>query len=834
MTGGGYRSAVRQSVGRTSDVPKTLLSLVLLVSLWHPAPVRAQDAVPSAGNPLAALYEEAQQALAAAGVPFSAEQRRAIVLMMEDRRKASEELFGDLMDFRGGPTQGEQADRLRSAIDWMQGEFLRNVAAYLTPDQASAWQTFLATQAATAEDSGSGAAADDQTQFVRIHNNAFTAEDDGFGGGGFTEVISRGGRGAWHGNAQLLVKDAALNARNPFAGNQPPYQERRISADVSGPAIQGRLTTSVNVNSVESENVDTVRATLPDGEYALGITRPHTFRRLGSNSTLQFASSHSMRANVWFTGEAGEDQGIGGFTLPERGYDFESRGGGVNLRQFSILPSASLFEIRAEVERNSSETVPHTHGIRVNVLDAFNGGGAQNRSENRNRTYQLDTMFTRTGDVFTVKTGVESVYRDQHRLSENNFAGTFTFSSLEDYLAGDPINFRMNVGTPSLRTTQFEGAAFVQVDAAVTSRLTLMFGARYDAQSNLDDYNNISPRMSFGYAPGQATVIRGGGGVFYNSISIGMFENQRRFDGTRQFEIILDNPSYPDAFGAGTFRQTFPSIRVTDPGLQAPRLAIGMLSVERTFLSNLLLSVSYNFQREYGRLRSRDLNAPFDTTWPTPRACQPGQPEETCVRPDPTRGQVLNLESTGREVRHNVTIGVRKRFRVLNVSAEYELQHVYSDVQGGYGTLSTDSYDPRADWGRAPFPPHDVRVTANMRLPLDVFVSARMDANTGRHYSITTGLDDNRDGNVNDRPPGLAPNTERGPAFMDFDFNISKAFFFRRSGTGPNVNVFANMTNAFNRVHYGTPSGVLTSPNFGKSTSASNPREIEAGLRFQF
>jgi hypothetical protein len=46
--------------------------------------------------------------------------------------------------------------------------------------------------------------------------------------------------------------------------------------------------------------------------------------------------------------------------------------------------------------------------------------------------------------------------------------------------------------------------------------------------------------------------------------------------------------------------------------------------------------------------------------------------------------------------------------------------------------------------------------------------------------------------------------------------------------------VFANMTNAFNRVHYGTPSGVLTSPNFGKSTSASNPREIEAGLRFQF
>ena len=34
----------------------------------------------------------------------------------------------------------------------------------------------------------------------------------------------------------------------------------------------------------------------------------------------------------------------------------------------------------------------------------------------------------------------------------------------------------------------------------------------------------------------------------------------------------------------------------------------------------------------------------------------------------------------------------------------------------------------------------------------------------------------------------------------------------RQAGAGArtNMNVFLNMTNAFNRVHYGTPSGVLT------------------------
>ncbi len=90
---------------------------------------------------------------------------------------------------------------------------------------------------------------------------------------------------------------------------------------------------------------------------------------------------------------------------------------------------------------------------------------------------------------------------------------------------------------------------------------------------------------------------------------------------------------------------------------------------------------------------------------------------------------------------------------------------------------------------------------------------------------------------MNDRPAGGVPNSEVGPRYPNFDFNISKAFFLRRAAgatSGMNINLFANMTNAFNHVHYGTPSGVMTSPNFRRITSASNPREIEIGLRFQF
>ena len=39
--------------------------------------------------------------------------------------------------------------------------------------------------------------------------------------------------------------------------------------------------------------------------------------------------------------------------------------------------------------------------------------------------------------------------------------------------------------------------------------------------------------------------------------------------GVLQFELVIDNPSYPDPFSSGTIRQTLPSVRVTDPALEA-------------------------------------------------------------------------------------------------------------------------------------------------------------------------------------------------------------------------------------------------------------------------
>src|SRR5688500_6331929 len=133
----------------------------------------AQDPASSDQNPLAQIHEVIKSVLDAEMLSFSEEQERAIILMMEERRKASEELFGDLNDFRSGPTQGQESERLQSAIAWLRGEFLMLLEEYLTPEQLQAWSRFESTRVDEGESpagSEPAAAPVQQTQYVRINN----------------------------------------------------------------------------------------------------------------------------------------------------------------------------------------------------------------------------------------------------------------------------------------------------------------------------------------------------------------------------------------------------------------------------------------------------------------------------------------------------------------------------------------------------------------------------------------------------------------------------------------------------------------------------------------
>ena len=79
----------------------------------------------------------------------------------------------------------------------------------------------------------------------------------------------------------------------------------------------------------------------------------------------------------------------------------------------------------------------------------------------------------------------------------------------------------------------------------------------------------------------------------------------------------------------------------------------------------------------------------------------------------------------------------------------------------------------------------------------------------------------------------LGRNTQLGPAFMNSDLSVFKAFpmpFSERHKLEFRGEIF----NAFNRVNLGNPNTNLTNSLFGRITSASDPRIIQLGLRYSF
>src|SRR5437667_111945 len=200
---------------------------------------------------------------------------------------------------------------------------------------------------------------------------------------------------------------------------------------------------------------------------------------------------------------------------------------------------------------------------------------------------------------------------------------------------------------------------------------------------------------------------------------------------------------------------------IASPRLHTPQKFVTMVSVEKTFRRTLLVTAMYDYEDVHSRFVLRDLNQPLDVRVSVPAPCTLATLAESCLRPDGTRGSVLNLTNLSFEKTHTVRLSVRDRFSIFNVTGNYVYQHRLQD-NFDYG-IPTNSLDPRADWGPANNPRHGFNGSLNAQMPFGIFLTQTVSGNTGRFYTITTGKDDNQDGTKNDRPPGVGFNSAVGP-----------------------------------------------------------------------
>ena len=146
-------------------------------------------------------------------------------------------------------------------------------------------------------------------------------------------------------------------------------------------------------------------------------------------------------------------------------------------------------------------------------------------------------------------------------------------------------------------------------------------------------------------------------------------------------------------------------------------------------------------------LRSVNVNAPVDG-----------------VRPDPTAGNITEIQASGNRASDRLTVAVNARHRPRRfTNVMYQLQSSRNHADSAT-SLPSDSTNPDADWGpSAQDVRHRLFVMFNTPLWCGVRAGFNMQVASATPYNVTTGVDGNGDTVFNDRPLASSATASAAP-----------------------------------------------------------------------
>ncbi len=698
-----------------------------------------------------------------------------------------------------------------------------------------------------------------QIREIRFRFDPFAAEnhDAGFPR---VDIVTRPGNGPIRNNVTFGFRNNAWDARNAFSSTRADGQTRRFGWSIDGPIVKGRTGFSLNVRSNNEYDVQTIVA---EGKtYNALVNQPSERLSVDFNVEHVLTKTHTLRFSFDRDTNTAENLGVGLFDLETRAYNRDGFTNRVRLSDIGTFRKKYLNEIRAQYTWQEQESVSLSDATTIRVQEWATRGGAQVSGGRKFWELQVaDNLDIPLGRKHSIRTGFEVETGNYSGDELRNANGTFTFTSPEAFAANTPNNFTIRLGNPLVEYRNTELGLFVQDDYRFRKNLLLSFGVRYEAQSLVSDKANFAPRAGFTWSPFQSnrTTIRGGAGIFYDWYETSTYESALRQDGTRQYDEIIRNPSYPDPYLGGTAVVIPASIVRMDSDLSMPTVRRYSLGIEQQVLSWLRVRANYFDQYGWNQFRARNVNAPVNG-----------------VRPDPLLGNVTLIETTasaesrGLDMNLNFNYQPRRLFGVFGYQIGKRENYADSAL-----SLPVDSLDLEAEWGPAA---DDIRHRIFSFVSTDLMWGLRLGLNyramSGRPYNITSGLDSNGDGIINERPDGYARNAGRLPWQSNTDLRLSwsRGLGPQRTQGGPGgrgggpmvmgggpgggggrgggggfggpmsggdravrLEVYLQTFNVFNQVNFINYGAVLANTrSFGVASAAMPGRRLELGFRVGF
>ncbi|HYB95808.1 MAG TPA: TonB-dependent receptor [Vicinamibacterales bacterium] len=753
----------------------------------------------------------------------------------------------------------------------------------------------------------------DSVQEIQVLVNGFKAEF-GQASGGVVNVITRSGTNQLHGTGLFLFQDEALRARSPYADRSQPedlFQRLQYGATVGGPLVKDKVHYFATYEREDQDRTSVTTVTLPPSTanfspatrqflnmagvdlalFGAGgrqrLVRPEYIDWHKATGRVDYQRSATQYATLrYMLDSKDEPSGIGGTLHDFAGSRTYLRTNYGNLNHKWIVAGNKLNEAYVQYGNHHEEiNAIFTTFPTVQISGGPNIGSSTNNNPVNNHVVAFNNNFTwtlpntRTGE-HALKMGAQVKVLRSDSLFDSNFRGTYTFPSIDAFIAGTPSRFTQNRGDSSLKRPNEQYGLFAQDDWRPAPNLTLNLGVRYDYETaktlaliNVTgepgpgisrDKNNLAPRVGFAWSPNGDTtqVIYGGTGLYYDQVILNVIGNAR-FTPPKVIGVQIDNPSFPNPT-AGLLSVPTPSVSIIDPDLVTPRNWNSQVGYRRELMRNLGLDVAFVYNRGYDHIGIINANAG-----------EPGTASSTGAnprRPDPNFVGKSLYTNYG-EIRYKgLLVEVKKRLsHNVQGGVAYTLSKTENNAFNFTSSVQVPS-QPDLSWGPdTEDRRHRVEGHLEVNLPWDIQFGTIVDFRTEAPLDvIANGRDLNGDGITGDwvneslclprtgvvACPGFgySRNSVRelstedanrlrallgqtpiaefanNPKFFNMDATIQKRFAMGAQGVRITLEAF-NMWNIPQRT---APNAQILNALFGTYTAVTLPRSLQLTLQYDF
>lgn len=647
---------------------------------------------------------------------------------------------------------------------------------------------------------------------------------------GRVDIETKPGLDQFQGSALFTYRPTGLSARDATALQKTPVDVWGGEAALQGPIVKGRMSFMAVLTLNRERTAKLVDALTPTGPSRAALTARANGHMLWATVSLRAGQSQVVRVRYREFGVEAEQMNVGGLVLPEhaassRRIERELLG----IWKGALWPS-TFNQTRVSIVNEGSSAHALTPGPTVLVPGAFTGGGADRGGGQRSwRARLADDLDVQMGR-HALRFGLEGDATHLRSDAWESRAGTFVYATLDDYLAQRPLLVTWRFGDPGLSLETWRATGYVQDDIMISRSLTASAGLRFEKQSGISGLPVACPRASVTWAPFDNTAVRAGYGRYREWIGDDILETTVALDGQRQHEFVAHSPDEIASLLGGRLGEVLPDRYQIAPTVTLPRFDRYVLSVDQKLGSPTTVAVSLVAIRGRSILRGANVNGA----------------DGTGNRPDPRFARIIEAQSVGSLTDSQLRVEVRHRLARPNLGLwmHYALGRVLDDSDGPFA-VPADPNRPDLERGAAAT---DVRhqigiggvVVAGPHLFAFVDVSAR----TGTPYSITTGLDDNADGFVTDRPAGVSRNSARATGMLTSALSVKWRQALARkapstkgeakAGSGPVLEIGLDIRNALNTVTRIGYVGVSSSPLFKQATGALSARRVTFKMTLRF